>query len=1341
MAQDSISYEDAFGLKKPDAQTPAAGAAKTGGSMSYEEAFGLPAAKPEGGLASDLGKSLKVGVQRLPGMATGLADLPFALAAGARPFTKAADALGEATGFQPGKWADDTKFSSGYEQGKKAVDDAWKDGSAGDIALSYLKNPGYTANQVAESLPSMGAGGVVGRAVAVLGRVANVAAKAGAVGPAAPGALARAVGEKWAAPVAGGLGEGAVTAGQQMAQYQGDDQQKNALASLGAGVGTGLIGVGAGRVANKLGLETAETAIAKAGTGVAKAADEVPLSAKRRILGGMVSEAVPQELPQSAQEQMWQNWADGKPLMDGVARAATEGAIAGGVMGAGANVSDGGAGKRRAQAEQLDRQNAQAAAARDKALAQEAMQPPTMDTIAGESINPVDRGAPATFEDLVTPAPTPEPDPYTAWDQQAARAAEPAPQREDLGNGFEWSPGTSPGASAAVDGMDFQRDVDTSGLGLVQQPSPSSQLGLRSGPDAGTMENAAAKAVDTGASPLGQALARQQQEVQFLGATGRDVVPRRNGAALGDESNVIDVQAREVPDPRGLPMGQRAIGMGGQEAVTGGQAQQGAPLALPAPTNLREGLERIRQQRAEAVRMAQQNQQGAQTNGTQAQEAQQTSAGQPQARSAQARQQPAALQPAVTGAWKASPAVDAARQAGAQAVADGAPPAAAPGSAASVTAGVGGNGVAQALRGLAQQFTQRNADSGQDTDRTFATVLNQFAHDVQQGKRTPESVQPMLARYQEMLGQGAPVAAAAAPGGQGQVATHKEAGQAAEPATPAVVSQSMQTAARNEGVTPSNMRAWALGEVDKALSQAPSAQEHQAMAGNDPRRYVTFDVPGDGKFKVLNTPEHLQAFRKKVERSPGFSGKNPRRAAPAGNPGVRYGSGTQAAALNAMVDEGDFEAARDYLMQAITAMQYTPGGVVKALAPFKRLLTFGVTVNPAFKVRNLIRDTLSAMAQSDLGYNPLANLKAGFKATAQGSQTRASMLASGGIIRFGTAEDSGHARRMVQKVGGKVLDKQGFAALQGQMAALWDAYQEMGDKSENVNRAALYERLRAKGHSHAEASFMARDLMDFSMSGQWDTVRFLAQTVPFLNARLQGLYKLGRAAKENPKQFAAITGAVAAASLALLAAYGDDDDWKKREDWDRDEVARLLGQMGLPNPAELAKGKYAGLSPKQIDFLLRGYFGWMATVTTTATDMALRPAMGRGERPAMQLRDAFLVGNFVESLPTGSSRYVTQMYEQAKEVEQAWASYQHALKSGDVQEAQSIRERDGDKLDKHGMTNYAKQQFSRIAQQERRIEADKDLSADAKREQLQELAQRKHEMARRVATGGARENG
>ena len=301
-----------------------------------------------GGTASDLGKSLKVGVQKLPGMVTGIADLPFALATGARPFTKAADVLGDVTGFQPGKWADQTKFSAGYEESKKAVDEAWDKGSLSDIAGSaaniagaYVKNPAYTLNQVAESVPSMVAGGVASKALLGAGSVAGAAVDAAtgvAARAAVPGTLVRTVGEKWAVPVAAGIGEGAVTAGQQMAQYTGDNQQKNALASLGAGAGTALIGVGAGRLANKMGLETAETAMAKIGTG---ASAEVPMSMKRRVLGGMVSEAVLQELPQSAQEQMWQNFADGKPLMDGVGRAATEGALASGVMGASANIPGG----------------------------------------------------------------------------------------------------------------------------------------------------------------------------------------------------------------------------------------------------------------------------------------------------------------------------------------------------------------------------------------------------------------------------------------------------------------------------------------------------------------------------------------------------------------------------------------------------------------------------------------------------------------------------------------------------------------------------------------------------------------------------------------------------------------------------------------------------------------------------------------------------------------------------------------------------------------------------------------------------------------------------------------
>jgi len=524
-----------------------------------------------------------------------------------------------------------------------------------------------------------------------------------------------------------------------------------------------------------------------------------------------------------------------------------------------------------------------------------------------------------------------------------------------------------------------------------------------------------------------------------------------------------------------------------------------------------------------------------------------------------------------------------------------------------------------------------------------------------------------------------------------------------------------------------------------------------------------------------------------------------------------------------------------YLLDAISAMSYTPGALVKAMAPFKRLLTFGVTVNPTFKIRNLIRDSLSAVSQSDLGYNPFANVASGWKATARDSQIYASMLASGGIIKFGTQEDTGRLRSQIEKLGGQMLDKQGFDKLKGQMKSLWDAYEEFGDRTENVNRAALYERLIAKGHSHAEASFMARDLMDFSMSGKWEAVRFLAQTVPFLNARLQGLYKLGRAAKEDPRRFAAMAGAVSLASLGLLAAYGDDEDWKKREDWDRDaywwfkvgdtafripkpfelgsigtlaertaelmmseemtgkrfgqrisdmvfntfamdptpqfikpfidvyankdsfsgraiegmaderlrpqdrynertsEVARLLGSWGLPDPVRLAKGEYAGLSPKQIDFLLRGYFGWLATVTTTATDTLVRPVLDRGERPALRLRDTFLAGNFVESLPSGSSRYVSTMYEQARDIEQAWASYQAAIKSGDMEKAREIQEEEGPKLRNRIAVASAKRQIAELGQQAKRIESDRLMSAQVKRERLQAIEAKRNEVAQRVA--------
>ena len=518
-----------------------------------------------------------------------------------------------------------------------------------------------------------------------------------------------------------------------------------------------------------------------------------------------------------------------------------------------------------------------------------------------------------------------------------------------------------------------------------------------------------------------------------------------------------------------------------------------------------------------------------------------------------------------------------------------------------------------------------------------------------------------------------------------------------------------------------------------------------------------------------------------------------------------------------------------YVMEAVTAMNYVSPEWIKPLAAFKRWLTIGVTANPVFKIKNLMRDSIAAVAVSDLGGNVLENVAKGWKATKRDSQSYASMLAAGGVLRFGTqleGQRSSHAQALIDKMGGTVLNETSAKKLWRQVRDVWDAYQEVGDRGENVNRAALYDQLRAKGYDHAEASFAARDLMDFSMSGKAEAVRFLTSTVPFLNARIQGLAKLGRAAQENPQKFATVTGAVAMASLALMLAYEDDDDFKKREDWDRDTywywkigdqayrfpkpfevgaigtmaertyelmfskdmdtkrfgqrlsamlfqtfafnptpqiikpimevyanqdgftgraiepmglerlrpedrrtenttaVARFLGQLGLPDPGALMNARYEPLSPVQIDYLTRAYFGWVGATIVGAADAAIRPMEGKGERPDFTLKD--LTGGFVANVneETGS-RYVTKFYNDLKQIEEAYASYRDAIKRGDVEGAKEIMEDEGDKISQHKKAEAIKKRLTEIGQRLKQVERDDQLSGEQKRQQIDELRTRR----------------
>lgn len=170
-------------------------------------------------------------------------------------------------------------------------------------------------------------------------------------------------------------------------------------------------------------------------------------------------------------------------------------------------------------------------------------------------------------------------------------------------------------------------------------------------------------------------------------------------------------------------------------------------------------------------------------------------------------------------------------------------------------------------------------------------------------------------------------AAASAPTAAPVQATHQDPGEKPEAATPAVVADSLKKAAKNEGMKPSEMKTWLLGEIDKALSDIPGYKDFTELAksmGETPSKaadrignqyaedgHVTFDVPGDGRFKVAKSVRNLYRFRDSVEKSPAFRDTQRKTTTPVID-SVRNGSRSKDEAVIGMIEEGDFEAAKEY---------------------------------------------------------------------------------------------------------------------------------------------------------------------------------------------------------------------------------------------------------------------------------------------------------------------------------------------------------------------------------------------------------------------------------------------
>jgi len=242
---------------------------------------------------------------------------------------------------------------------------------------------------------------------------------------------------------------------------------------------------------------------------------------------------------------------------------------------------------------------------------------------------------------------------------------------------------------------------------------------------------------------------------------------------------------------------------------------------------------------------------------------------------------------------------------------------------------------------------------------------------------------------------------------------------------------------------------------------------------------------------------------------------------------------------------------------------------------FKRAVTIGVTVNPEFKIANLMRDTIQAIAVADMSTNIAKNLVEGYKATERKGDVHFQMLSGGAT--FG---DSGYIHgadpEAIKHIVKKGIERDTVLDSRLRVKKMFDKYQDWGARAENVNRAANYTQALKKGKDLVTANFEAKDHLDFSRTGTFMAIRIMAQTIPFLNARLQGLDKIGRAGFDvkQRKQLLAVIGTYSLASVGMYLAMKDDEDYKATEQWERDtyHLFKLPGSETMyrfPRPFEV----------------------------------------------------------------------------------------------------------------------------------------------------------------------------
>jgi len=229
-------------------------------------------------------------------------------------------------------------------------------------------------------------------------------------------------------------------------------------------------------------------------------------------------------------------------------------------------------------------------------------------------------------------------------------------------------------------------------------------------------------------------------------------------------------------------------------------------------------------------------------------------------------------------------------------------------------------------------------------------------------------------------------------------------------------------------------------------------------------------------------------------------------------------------------------------------------GIVRVMETVANVFRSGITISPGFMVANFIRGDLAGAVTTDGNLRPLIDSAIGLKAALTNNQSVQDLKQQSGVggYAFG-GRPKGFANQLKRdfRKGEEVVGV--TTKMSDVLANLWGKAEAVGEATELATREAIFRRLQESGFNDVEAAYQALALVNYSRRGNPDSLAAtaLAQIiplVPFLNARVQGLYRTASAVsgKEANAKGTILKGmALTGASMALYALSSGDERWKE----------------------------------------------------------------------------------------------------------------------------------------------------------------------------------------------------